>query len=184
MDINKAMKERHSVRKFTSKQVDWKDILEAIDYARLAPLAGNIQTMKFVIVDDKEKIRQIADACQQQFVSQASYVLVLCSDPQQIERSYGSRANMYIRQQAGACIENFMLKITELGLASCWIGAFVDSQIRKTLTIPDNIIVEAVLPIGYEFGKTKQRIKPDLQNMMFFNKWKAKFMTPWKKPEA
>lgn len=185
MDLDKAIKERHSVRKFSTKSVDWKDILEAIDLARLAPLAGNIQTLKFVIVNDKKKMDELADACQQNFVDQAQYILVLCSDPTQVTRNYGDRAEMYCRQQAGAAIENFLLKITELGLASCWVGAFSETSVKNILKIPDNINVEAILPVGYEMPpKGKQRIKPDLHNTVYFNKWKEKRAEPWKKPEA
>ncbi|MCK4721500.1 nitroreductase family protein, partial [bacterium] len=53
-----------------------------------------------------------------------SYIIVVCSDITQLKRSYGSRAEMYGRQQAGAVIENILLKVTDLKLASCWVGAF------------------------------------------------------------
>ncbi|MBM3233862.1 nitroreductase family protein [Candidatus Pacearchaeota archaeon] len=185
MELNKAIKERHSVRRFTSKKPKYDDILEAIGAANSAPLAGNIPTLRFVLVSDAEKINKIAEACQQDFISQANYLVVVCSDSAQAVRSYGDRGKMYARQQAGASIENFLLKITDLGLASCWTGAFVDSMIKQVLVIPDNVDVEAVLPIGYEMPKAgKQRKKTDLSAILFFNKWKEKYMKPWKKPEA
>lgn len=184
MELDKAIKERHSVRKFATKEVDWRDILEAIDSARLAPLAGNIQSLKFLIVSDKEKIGQLADACQQNFLSIVKFIVVVCTDSNQMTRSYGERGEMYCRQQAGAAIENFLLKITDLGLASCWIGAFSDSMVKHILGIPDEIFVEALLPIAYEMPpKMKQKIKPILQNMLYFNTWKQKRAQPLKKPE-
>jgi len=65
MDLDKAIKARHSVRRFKTKSADWRDIIKAIDAARLAPYAGNIPTLKFIIVTDEEKIKQLAVACQQ-----------------------------------------------------------------------------------------------------------------------
>ena len=100
MELDKAIRERHSVRKFSTKEVDWRLILEAIDSARLAPLAGNLPVFKFVIVSEQEKINEIATACQQNFISQAKYVLVLCTDANLVKRSYGERADIYCRQQA------------------------------------------------------------------------------------
>lgn len=182
MELDKAIKSRHSARKFTSRQVSWKDILEAIDYARLAPLAGNIPTLKFLIVTEKENIEKLAEASQQEFVSQASYVVVVCSDTGQAERSYDERGKKYSSQQAGAAIENFLLKLTELGLATCWIGAFSDNQVKRILKIPDNIEVEALFPIGYELGTGKQKFKPALDNIIFFDFWRNKYMKPMKKP--
>jgi len=185
MDLDKTIKERHSTRRFSSKNVNWRDVIKAVDAARLAPLAGNIPTLKFIVVLDDEKISQLAEASQQDFVSQAQYVVVVCSDKSNSERSYDERADKYSKQQAGAAIENFLLKITELGLATCWIGFFVEEQIKRILQIPDNIDVEALFPIGYELPpKSKQRIKPNLDNVLYFDTWKNKYMEKWKKPEA
>ena len=56
MDLNKAIQSRKSVRKFTSRKPDWRDIIECVDAARHAPLAGGIPTLKFILVSNKEKI--------------------------------------------------------------------------------------------------------------------------------
>ena len=184
MELNKAIKERKSVRKFSTKKVDWREIIEAIDYARLAPLAGNIPTIKFIIVDNKEKIKKLTQASQQDFFSNVQYVVVVCSDKTQCVRSYDERGDIYARQQAGSLIQNFLLKITELGLATCWVGAFYDTQVKQLLNIPDNIDVEAFFPIGYELGKSKQEKKPDLDKLLFFNKWNNRYMKPLIKPGA
>lgn len=185
MNLDKAIDERHSVRRFSTKKVKWQDIIEAIDAANKAPLAGNIPSLRFVLVDDKSKIEEIGEACQQDFVSEVDYIVVVCSDTGQIERSYDKRGLIYARQQAGAAIENFLLKITDLGLSSCWVGSFVDEMVKRVLHTPDNINVEVVLPIGYEMPvKGSQRKKFDLDNILFFNKWKEKRMKPLKSAEA
>ncbi len=185
MDIDKAIKERHSVRSYKSKAPDWRDIIKAIDSARLAPLAGNIPTLKFILVAEKDKIQQIADACQQDFVGTAKYLVVVCTDANQTARSYDNRGNRYCSQQAGAAIENFLLKLTDLGLAACWVGAFLEQQVKRILQIPEDIIVEGLFPIGYEMPpKAKQKPKPRLDEILYFDKWKNKYMKPIKKVEA
>lgn len=185
MELDKALKERHSVRRYTSKKPKWEDIIEAVDAANLAPIAGNIPTLRFILVNKRELIEKIAEACQQDFVTKAEYLIAVCSDTSQCVRSYRERGEIYSRQQAGAAIENFLLKITDTGLATCWVGAFVDDMVRRALSIPDSINVEAILPIGYEMPpKSKQRRKRGLDEILFYNKWKEKYMKPWKQPEA
>jgi len=186
MELDKAIKERHSVRRFcVTKKISYDKIIEAIEAANSSPFAGNIPTLKFILVNDKEKIQKIAEGSQQDFLAKVDYLIVVCSDTAQCVRSYGERGERYSRQQAGAAIENFLLKITDLGLASCWVGAFSDEIIRRILIIPDNINVEAILPIGIEMPKAgKQRKKRNLDDVIFFNKWKQKVLTPWKTPEA
>jgi len=184
MELDKAIKERHSARRFKSRKPDWRKIIEAIEAGTKAPLAGNIPTLKFILVSDKEKIAELAEAATQDFVATAHYVVIVCSDKTQCVRSYDERGEIYSRQQAGAAIENFLLKITELGLSTCWTGAFSDKTVKRILQIPEDIDVEALFPIGYEMEKTKQRTKPNLDSCLFFDVWKNKYMKEIRKPEA
>lgn len=185
MDIDKAIKDRHSVRRFATKKVDWRNVIKAIDFARLAPLAGNIPTIKFLVVTEDEKIQQLAEACQQDFVGTAQYIVVVCADVTQAARSYNKRGVQYAAEQSGAAIENFLLKITELGLATCWVGAFADSQVKGILQIPDEITVNGIFPIGYEMPpKTKQKAKPELDKILYFNTWKNKYMKALRMPSS
>ena len=179
MDFDKTIKERHCARKFkTTKKPNYREVLAAIDAASKAPLAGNIYSVKYILVQDNEKIRALAIAAQQKFIEEVDYVIVVCSDKKDLVRSYYKRAESYSKQSAGAAIENLFLKLTDLGLNTCWIGAFSDEIVRRILKIPDDIDVEAIMPIGYELGKGKQQTKPNLDNVLYFDEWKNKFMKP------
>jgi nitroreductase len=184
MKFDELVKKRHSVRKFLKKKPSWRDISLAMDSARLAPCAGNISTMYFVVVSDEEKINQLADAASQDWIKQAFYVVVVCSNDEKLTLSYGENGAKYARQQNGAALENFMLKLEELGLSTCWVGAFYEQDIKKILRIPENIQVEAMFPIGYSGEKSKQKPKPDLSTMVYWEKWDNKYMTPAKKQEV
>jgi len=179
MELDKAIKERHTVRKFkTTKKVSYKDVITAVDAGMKCPLAGNEPSLKFIVVQDKKIIEELAKAAQQDFVSDVDFVVVVCSDKKFLVKSYYERGERYSKQQAGACIENILLKLTDSGLASCWVGAFSDETVKRVLRIPDEIDVEAMLPIGYELGKTSQKARPDLDSVLFFDQWKNKFMKP------
>ena len=182
MDLNKAIQARHSVKNFTSKKPDWRVIIECIDSARYAPMAGGNYSPKFILIDNKEKINKIAEACDQDFVSQAHYVVIVCSDQTKTTNAYGKQGELYVRHQAGAAIENFLLKIHEFGLATCWIGYFVEEYIKRELKIPDHVQVEAVFPIGFEFEKKPiKRSKIDLDRILYFNSYGQMKMNPPKK---
>ncbi len=182
MDLDKAIKSRSSVKKFNSKKPDWRKIVECIDSARFAPMAGGNYSLKFILVDDPEKIREMAEACQQDFVGTVSYVVVACSTPSRTTNAYGKQGEVFLRQQAGAAIENFLLKIQESGLSTCWIGYFIEEQIRRILQIPENIQVEALFPIGFEYEKKRTRkAKIDLDNILYFNSYGQTKMHPPRK---
>ena len=150
MELTKAIKERHSVTSFKkTKTPDYHKIIEAIEAASKAPLAANHPSLRFILIQDKDKIKKIAEASMQDFVGDVNFILLVCSDKTFLKKSYNERGEIYSRQQAGASIQNLLLKITDLGLATCWIGAFNDETIKRLIKIPDNIDIEALFPIWY-----------------------------------
>jgi nitroreductase len=177
MELDKAIKGRHSVRKFSDKKPNWRTIIECIESARYAPMAGNNYTVKFIMVDNEEKIQEIAEACQQEYVGSVKFIVVACSNPKRTINEYGKEGEKWIRQQAGAAIQNFLLKIEDSGLATCWVGYFVEEQIKRILKIPKEWDVEALFPIGYEYPKARtRRAKIELDRILYFNYYDNKKM--------
>lgn len=177
MDLDKVIKNRKSVRRFKDKKPDWRPILEAIDAAKYAPTAGNIFALKFILVESPESIQKIADASQQNFITQAKYVVVATSDPKILKNSYPEDYKKYQHQQAGAAIQNFLLALEERKLSTCWIGYFVEDQIKTELRIPENVDIIAVFPIGFDNeNKKTRRQKPDLEEFILFDNYKNKKM--------
>ncbi|MDD5192736.1 MAG: nitroreductase family protein [Candidatus Nanoarchaeia archaeon] len=183
MDFEKVIKSRASIRNYSDKKIDSDKVMNLIEAANLAPSPDNLSILKFIIVEDKEKISKIAQACQQPFVGTAPVLVIICSDMKNAEKMFDERAGKYIKQHAGAAIENFLLKITDMKLASCWIGAFSDITIKNILKIPDEIEVEAVLPIAYasKTAKTEQKPKHSLIDSCYFEEWNNKYKKPIKR---
>ena len=182
MNFDTLLKKRASIRKFSSKKPKEEQIIDIIEAGNLAPSPGNLPILTYTIVENPQLIDKITQACQQDFINQAQVVIIVCSSQAKIDIMYDKRADNYTKQQAGAAIENMLLKITELKLASTWVGAFSELTIRNTIKIPDKINIEAILPIGYPLkeDKTTQKPKPPLEARVFFDKYKnkEKLITP------
>ncbi len=149
MSFDTLLNKRTSIKEFSSKKPKEEQILDIIEAGNLAPSPGNLPILTYTIVEDPQLIKKIAEACQQGFIQQAQVVIIVCSNQAKINIMYDKRANTYTKQQAGAAIENMLLKITDLKLASTWVGAFSEVTIRNAIKIPDKINIEAILPIGY-----------------------------------
>ena len=181
MDLDKAIKSRKSVKHYSPKKPNWRNIIECIDSMRFAPMAGNLFPLRFILVSDENKIKKIAEACQQPFIDKAQYIVVVCNDCKLVLNAYEERAEKFCRQEAGAAIQNFLLKLEEKGLKTCWVGYFVDYLIKEALKIPQEIDVEAIFPIGLPTKKpgTKpksEKRKIDLDNVLYFDDYKNKRM--------
>jgi nitroreductase len=134
------------------------------------------------MVRDKETINKLSEAAQQDFVSNAKCIVVFISDPKITINAYGEKkGEIYSRQQAGAAIQNFLLKIVEAGLSTCWTGYFVEEIVKRILKIPENYNVEGIFPIGYESSKSSPKRKISLENTLFFEKYGQKKIKPDKK---
>ena len=169
MDVEAAIKKRRSIRKFLSIPVEKEKVMKIIEAGSYAPCAGNIENWRFVIVKNKAKIEKIANACiEQTWISTAPLIIVVCSEMREIKQHFGLRAEMlYSIQNCAAAIQNMLLEITNLGLGSCWIGAFEEDAVKRILSIPENVRVQAVLPIGYPDESPPMPMKLKLYELTF-----------------
>jgi len=171
MELDEAIKKRQSIRSYKRKKVNWRDVLEAIDAANQAPFAGNQNHLKYIITEDKTKIQKIARHANQIWINEATLVIIVCSNDSYLEHHYGERGRIYGKQQAGAAIQNLLLKLTDIGLSACWIGAFTDELIKHSLYIPAHIQIEAVIPVGYSNERIGRKKKKELEQVIYWEQW-------------
>lgn len=171
MELDSIIEKRKSVRSFKNKKVDWRDILESVDAVCQGPFADSKNNLKFLIIEEPKKIEKIAEFSDQTWIGEAPILVVVCSDDTNLENMHGERGRVYSRQQAGAAINTFMLKLIDLGLSSCWVGAYTDELIKQFLKIPSHIQIEAIIPVGHESGKSKKKKKKELEHSIFWEEW-------------
>jgi nitroreductase len=174
MQFDEVVKKRKSVRAFNKlKKASWKAALDAVDAALRGPFAGNMNNLKFLIVENPITIKEISKHSNQHWITQSAILIVVCSDDTHLEKLYGERGRIYCRQQAGAAIATILLKLVDLGMSACWVGAYTDELVKTALNIPQNINVEAIIPIGYEApSKIKhERRKQSLEHALYWEKW-------------
>ena len=151
MELKDAIQKRRSVRGFDSKRdVSEDELNKILEAGRWAPSSGNSQCWNFYVVRDVGIKQQLATkAGHQQFIADAPLVIVVVADLQKSESSFGERGReTYALQDTAAAIENMLLTVTDLGLSSCWIGAFDEERAREILDLPVHMRTVAMLPIG------------------------------------
>jgi nitroreductase len=168
--VFKAIKERRSVRQYTEKNVSEEDIKKLVDAAQSAPTAGNTQPLELVIVKDKHIKRKLAEAAfNQSFIQKAPIVIVVCADVSRSHKSYGRRGEeIYSIQDTAASTQNILLTAHELGLATCWVGAFHDNNVAKAVNTPKNIKPYAIIPIGYPASTTSAPKKRPIEEIVHY----------------
>ena len=170
MDVFEAIKNRRSVRAYTSEGVSEQDVERLIEAAMLAPSAGNIQPWGFVIVTNAETKRRLSDAAlHQTFIEEAPVVIVVCADVERSSWGYGSRgANLYCLQDTAAATENMLLAAQALGLATCWVGAFHEDAVAKVINTPRNVRPVAIVPVGFPAEKPNPPPRRSIKELVHY----------------
>ncbi len=169
MDIIECIHTRRSVRKFLDIPVEWDKIAQIISAGRAAPSAGNLQNYRFIVVEDEDMRKQIADAClQQQWIGKAPAILLVVDVPDLQKRHYGLRGEkLYSIQNCAAVIENMLLTAHALGLGACWVGAFEEEMLLRILKITGTARPQAVIPIGYPNETPPEPPRAELYSQVF-----------------
>lgn len=156
MEFDKLLKTRRSVRKYSPQPVEREKIMLCLEASRLAPSACNAQPWHFIIIDDeavKEKFaREAFNGIYRgtMFADRAPVLVAVISDPQWLPRAGGAiRKNDFHLIDIGIAVEHFVLKATELGLGTCWIGWFDEAKAKEVLQLTGSKKVEILLALGY-----------------------------------
>jgi nitroreductase len=101
-----------------------------------------------------------------------------CSQLDVIANRIGGRITgiEYYQIDLGIAMEHMVLKATELGLGTCWIGWFDENGLKQILGIPKRIKVSALLAVGYpkDDSSGKRKRKP-IEKIVFSEKWGQPF---------
>lgn len=144
LDVFEAIKRRRSIRKYKPTVIEKEKLMKVLEAARLAPSAMNRQPYVFVVTSDREIIQKISLACNQKWDSPT--IVAICSFPDKAwVRDDGEE---YWKVDAAVAMTNLSLQACAEGLGTCWIAAFKEDEIKKTLGIKKGRVI-AMTPLGY-----------------------------------
>jgi nitroreductase len=149
MDLNDAIRSYRPCRSFRNQPIPAEKLRTVLSAARLAPSQGNLQPWRFVVVQDDERKRLLAQACPKgRSVAEAPVVVVAFAVEEDIPVTVGGYMSAYPLDVAVA-IGHLQLAATAEGLGSSWIVDFHEDKVRSVLGVPEGIHPLAILPIGY-----------------------------------
>jgi nitroreductase len=149
--IQKIIEKRTSIRTYTSQLIEKskKDELNDFISGIVSGPFGNKVKFKFIELDQKD-INEMKSLGTYGMIRGAYLYLVGTVE----------KGNMCF-EDFGYCMEKIILKATDMGLGTCWIGASFDkSKLAKRIMLSVNEYLPAISPIGYE--SDKQNLKTNI----------------------
>jgi nitroreductase len=170
---------RQSDRKYDPKPVEKEKLDRIIEAARMSASANNAQPWKFIVVNDPELIKKIAEAASAKllgmngFVGQAPVQIVIVREKAGIQTRAASvvKKRDYSLIDIGIASENICLQAEAEGLGSCMIGWFDEKTVRKYLGIPASRRVELIITLGYSTGSKREKKRKPPAVTVSYNKY-------------
>jgi len=163
-----TIQNRRSIRKYKPDPVSPSDLNSVLEAARLAPSWGNQQCYKFIVVTDESLKRIIGAVCKLDWLAEAPAIIVCCADP---SKSGVKGDQEYYMLDAGISMEHLILAATALGLGTCWVGVFKEKLLKRALSVPRNIRVVALTPLGYPDEKPGPTVRKSLDEISCKNRY-------------
>ncbi|MGD9559281.1 MAG: nitroreductase family protein [Oscillospiraceae bacterium] len=146
MTFDEIVRTRRSIRQYKEDAVPKEMLLEVLEAGRWAPSGHNLQNWRFAVIEDAETRKGMVDACNgQRMMAQAPVNLVLWSPAERIMNCKRSSPTV----DCSIALTMMILKATDMGLGTCWMGDFNEEKVRKLLGLPDGAVVVAVCPLGW-----------------------------------
>lgn len=161
------IRERRSVRRFTSRDVPEEIVEKIVEAGRWAPSGKNNQPWKFAIIRDKEIKELIArQTIYSRSIREAPVLILVFLDN---SLSYDRTKDV---QAIGACIQNMLLAIHSLGLGGVWLGEILKNKekVREIVEAPSSYELMAVIAFGYPAEALGEGERKSLSELVFLRK--------------
>lgn len=173
MDMEKAMIERHSIRKYGEKAVEGNIFDKINEYIENAETLYSKIQYRIEVVREPEKVRELKIG----FMGGKISINAPCCMIAITEKVQGCYENI------GFIQEQIVLKMTQLGIGTCWLGTFDRDAIGKKYHVKENESIANVIAFGYLqksfynnglrklLGTTKRK---EVDEIVYYKKWNEK----------
>jgi nitroreductase len=139
METFDAIRTVLAVRRFRDAPIPDDVVREIVEAAHLTASSQNGQPWHFVVVRDRDTLRQLGSLVRTgPYISQAPMAVAVAITDSRFGVSDASRA-----------IQSMVLAAWSRGVASNWTGFHGLDAVKPLLGIPDDLDVLAVVPFGY-----------------------------------
>ncbi|KAA2395930.1 nitroreductase family protein [Alistipes onderdonkii] len=162
---------RTSVRAYRDCPVGADTVELLLRAAMAAPSAVNRQPWAFVVVDDRELLRELSGALPfAKMAAHAPLAVVVCGD---LSRNPGASGDWWV-MDASAASENLLLAAHALGLGAVWTGVYPRDErveaVRRVLGLPADVVPLNLIPVGYPADNLAPKQKWNPANVRY-NGW-------------
>lgn len=179
MSFLELVRKRQSVRSYLPGSLPRVVIDRCLEAARLAPSACNSQPWQFIVVDEPQLRKKLAEKAFagiyaiNAFAKEAPVLVAVIREKSGYFAALGGlcRGLPFGLVDIGIACQHFVLQAQEDGIGTCWLGWFDEMAVKKTLGISRDKKVDILISMGYPAeDTTREKVRKPLGEMSAFNK--------------
>ena len=172
---------RQSDRAFDpNRSVEQDKIEKIIQAARLAPSACNSQPWHMIVVTDKAKLSELANAVVgkvvdfNHFAKQAPLHIIIVEERKNLTSTVGClvKDKNFSQMDIGILSSYITLSAASQGLGSCIMGWFDEKKVRQVLDIPSGKRVLLDIVIGYSTQALREKKRKAIEDIVSYDTYR------------
>jgi nitroreductase len=170
MEFSELIKSRYSVRAYKPDPVEDEKLEQVLEAARLAPTAANRQPFQLIVIHTagrEDELRQVYDRA---WFTEAPLVICACGVAGQ-GWVRGHDEKNYTCVDVAIVMDHLILAAANLGLGTCWIGAFDPPAAREVLGLPDEVEPIVFTPLGYPADRPGPKERKPFTDLVRYERW-------------
>ena len=160
---------RRSIRAYQQKPVPQEILQKLLEAAMCAPSARHEEPWHFVVIDEREKLSEIARVHPHAKMAASAPLAILVCGQASLETARG-----YMPVDCGNAALNLLHAAHALGLGGVWVGIYPRqeriAEMRRLLSLPEEVLPFAFVPLGYP-AESKGRENRYKADRVHHNKW-------------
>lgn len=169
MNFIEVVKSRYSARAYKPQPVEEEKLKQVLEAARLAPTAANRQPFRLIVIHTEGREEELELIYSAPWFVQTPIVICACGIPSQswVRRDGKSFCDVDV----AIAMDHLILAAADLGLGTCWVGAFDPDVARQVLGLPDDVEPIAFTPLGYPADMPGYKSRESLDDLVRYERW-------------
>jgi len=169
MDFSDLITFRGSIRGYKSDPVENEKLVAVLEAARMAPTAHNNQPFRLIVIKTTGREKELRTIYGRPWFTQAPIVICIVGIPS--EGWVRQDGKNYYQVDVGIAMDHLILEAHNLGLGTCWIGAFNPDKAYEVLGLPKDVIPIAFTPLGYPDNEPREKVRKSLDDLVKYEYW-------------
>lgn len=165
MSLIDLIMSRRSIRKYKAEPIPQEILERILEAGRYAPSASNAQPWHFIVLTEPEIMDKLSHGRWNSFIRESAFTVVGCA----YEGSAYSRKWSTI--DSTIALQNMVIAAWSLGIGSCWVGDFEDSEVRRILNVPKDWKIISLISFGYPDETPSTTPRKPLKEVVSYNRF-------------